>query len=254
MIVATLVIACVSTGCAELPASAKQQKLDAEIAYRERNFSRAEATLDDFLTQYPNHVESADAYYLRALCHTEQSNKYRAVADINNCIRLSRDAELAAKAHAMAGALLFEQGKFNDAATHFAQALPHLSEAPPTDLGRYRYALSLQRLGEWQKARLEFAAVFQRYPGSDLAPHARLMYEWPNDYFAIQCGAFRDSTGADDLKKKLVGKGLRAAVERRSRAGESLYIVFVGRYPRYDQAEESLREVRRHVPDALIKP
>lgn len=254
MIGATLAIAFVSSGCAELPASAKQQKLDAEVAYRERNFSRAEATLNDFLTQYPNHVESADAYYLRALCHTEQSHKYRAVADVNNCIRLSRDADLAAKAHAMAGALLFEQGKFNDAATHFAAALPRLPETPPTDLVRYRYALSLQRLGDWSKARLEFAAVFQRYPGSDLAPHARLMYEWPSNHFAIQCGAFRDAAGAEEFKKKLVAKGLSVSVDRRPRAGESLYVVFVGRYPRYDQAEESLREVRRHVPDALIKP
>ncbi len=254
LVAAALTILFALPGCAELPASAKQQKLDAEIAYRERNFSKAETTLTDFLSHYPDHVESADAYYLRALCHAEQSHKYLAVTDARNCIRLAQDSELAAKAHAMAGALMFEQGKFNEAASHFASALPGMPEAPPTDLVRYRYGLSLQRIGDWQKARLEFAAVFQRYPGSDLAQHARRMYDWPHNCFVIQCGAFRDAGGAEELKNKLVSRGLSATVERGSRSGESLYVVYVGRYPQYDQAEASLSAVRRQVPDALIKP
>jgi TolA-binding protein len=251
---ALLIAAVFLTGCAELPASAKQQKLDAEVAYRNADYRGAVGTLDTFLARYPNHREAAEAYYLRALCHAKQSNKCRAASDAQQCIRVSAQSDLTAKAHAMAGALLYESGKESAALSHFAKALRSLPEEPPTDLVRYRYALCLQHEGHWKEARLEFAAVFQRYPSSTLAAHAKRMYDWPHDYFSIQCGAFREKSGAKKLLRKINSAGLKGRIESRLRSGEVLQMVYVGKYPRHDRAQDALSAVRRQVPGSLIVP
>ena len=115
-------------------------------------------------------------------------------------------------------------------------------------------AVQLASEGRWREARLQFAAVYQRYPSSDLAPKAREMYQWPDQAFAIQCGAFRDRSGAQKLANKLKRSGLDARVETRPRSGEVLYVVYVGRYPQYRGAQEALRAIRRYVSDALIVP
>ncbi len=96
--------------------------------------------------------------------------------------------------------------------------------------------------------------MFQRYPDSPAAGHAKRMYDWPHDYFSIQCGAYREKAGATKLQEELKKAGLRARVETHPRGGEPLHKVLVGRYPRYDQARDMLRSVQHRVSDALVVP
>lgn len=245
-----------ATGCASLPASARQQLIEAYGQYCQKDYRSASSTLDGILKEYPRHQESAEAYYLRALCNAELSRRRQATSDAMSCIRYTKDSGLRARAHAMAGSLLFEADRSSEAIPHYAKALSNISDLPQKekDLLRYRYGLSLQREGRWRDSRLEFAAVFQRYPTSDLAPHARRMYDWPHDCYSIQCGAFRDRAGASKLVAKLKKVGLRVRVESRPRSGEPLQMVYEGRYQSYGLARDALRSVRRRVADALIVP
>ena len=253
-LVCILTAAPMLAGCAELPTSAKQKLLQAEREYRDADYRAARRDLDRFLGEYPHHSESAQAYYLRALCLVQQSDKAKANEDIQHCIRLSRHTNLTAKAHAMAGALLYESGNTRSALSHYAKALKNLPEQPPTDRVRFRYGLCLQRNGEWEKAKAQFSLVFQRYPDSKCAAEARKLYDCPTNAFSIQCGAFRNKSAAGELKAKLKRLGLNGRIESRPRSGEFLHYVFVGRYSRYDQAEHALGRVRHHIKDALITP
>ncbi|MBN2562413.1 MAG: SPOR domain-containing protein [Phycisphaerae bacterium] len=245
-----------ASGCAELPASAWKDLTRAETEYRDSQYDAAAARLDIFLKTYPEHRDSAQAYYLRSLCRAKQSQKSRARADALSCIKLSHTQELSAKAHAMVGELLYEEGQAAEAIPHYAAALRGLPGATlrEADVIRYHYGQCLQREGDWRGARLEFAAVYQRYPGSPCAEHAKRMYEWPYDYFSIQCGAYREKAGAGKLEAALKEAGLRARVETRPRGGELLHVVFVGRYPRYDQAQGAIAAVQRNVSDAIVVP
>lgn len=242
------------TGCVTLPPAAKQQISEAEGAYRQGNYPAAIDTLNIVLGQYPDCPESSEAYYLRALCHARQSNKSKAVEDAQRSIRLCKDDDLKAKAHATVATLLWESGKTAAAIHHYSEALKGLPETPPTDLVRFRYGLCLQREGQWGQARGEFTTISQKYPGSELAEHARRMSEWPVDGFKIQCGAFRDKAEAARLAEKLGRAGLSTKVESQLRSGETLQMVYVGQYSRYEQAQQALRAVRRHVSDSMIVP
>jgi len=239
-------------GCSQLPASAWDEINAAQSAYFARNFPAAIQKLDGVLYAYPHHAESAEAYYLRALCHAERSNYEQAAQDAERCIALSGDKNLKAKGHATAASALFELGDCERALPHYRAALSDLAEGPKHDQLRFNYATCLQKAGDWSKARLEFAMVYQRHPTSPLAERARQMSEF--DAFYIQCGAFRDRSGAESLTRRLRAAGLDARVDTKRRGGELLHVVFVGRYVSHDKASEALRLVKSRVPDAHVVP
>jgi tetratricopeptide (TPR) repeat protein len=240
--------------CAELPYSAKQELNKAGEDYRRQDYGGAQTRLDGIISSYHMYAGAAEAYYLRALVHSKQSNKAAALADAEKCVAQSQDKSLTAQAAAMAGTLAYEMGDERKALDHFARALKDLPEKPPTDLVRYRYAICLQHQGQWTEARREFGTVLQRYPQSTIAENARRMYEWKGDYFALQCGAFQDQSSAAKQMQKLRKAGLSARIDNQMRLGKTLYMVFVGQYPKYDAAQEALRSVRAKVPNAVIAP
>lgn len=241
-------------GCAELPAPAARQVAEARNDYLKRDIASARTKLDDVLTHYSMFTGAAEAYYLRSKINAETSNKAAAKRDATQCIQLAQDKELKAKASAMAGTLSFESGDDSSAVAYFSDAMKGLPEKPPADLVRFRYGVCLQRLGRWDEARRQFGIILQRYPSSDLAEHAKRMYEWRGDYFSIQCGAYQDGRAAAQLANKLKRAGLDARVESRGRLGQSLQYVLVGQYPTYVLADSALGAVRRHVSGAVIAP
>ncbi len=228
--------------------------VEAERDYRNKRYREAETKLNRYLRRYPDSPESAEAYCLRALCNVQLSHKRRAESDARRCIELSRHDDLTANAHATIATLLYETNRTREALMHFEWALRGLPDKPPADLLRYRYALSLQRDARWRDARLEFASVRRRHAGSTLAQHAQRMLDWPHDYYAIQCGAFRDRASASSMAARLKRSGLSGSVESRTRGGESLFTVYVGQYRRYAEALDALASARRQVKDAFVAP
>lgn len=240
--------------CNQPTQSDLKQVVKAETEYRNHRFEEADSTLTAFLRRFPEQPESAEAYCLRALCNVKLNNKARAEADAQTCVSLAKDSTIKANAHATLATLLYEDGKTDQALDHYAAALKVLPDKPPADLLRYRYGLCLQRAGRWQEARREFATVYQRYPGSDLAPHARRLYNWDIDGYAIQAGAFREASSASELNQKLRREGLPSRIDRIARSGEWLHTVYVGNYSTYREATSALPVVRRVVKDAFVMP
>ena len=241
-------------GCNQPTPGDLKQVMNAQVDYRNQRYREANDKLSSFLRKFPDHSDSAEAYCLRSLCNVELNNKQRAEADAQTCVRLARNADVRANAHATLASLLYESGRTDQALGHYAEALKVLPDKPPADLVRYRYGICLQRAGRWEDARREFASVYQRYPDSDLAAHARRMRDWPIDAFSIQAGAFRESSSASELNHRLKRSALPARVDRIARSGEFLYTVYVGKYAQYRDAANALPAVRRIVPDAFVMP
>lgn len=242
-----------AAGCTQVPASATQQLVRADEKFRAGQFDEAHREVDGFLKSYPRHDGSAEAYYLRALCHERLGRKRDAAADLKHCLGQSPGSVLAGKAHAMAGAIAFESGDAG-AARHFDEALKLLGDREPADSVHWLYGVLLQRQGEWKKSREHFGVVAQKFPNSRSAESARRMQAWKDDYYSIQCGAFRDAGGAQQVASKLSAAGLEARIERRSRSGEVLNTVCVGRYATYAAAVDALSRVKRHESGAVIVP
>jgi tetratricopeptide (TPR) repeat protein len=237
-----------------LPVSEKVKLVKAEEQFRAGDYAGAQAALDDIISRYPKYNETASAYYLRAHVHERSSRLAPATQDVQHCIALSKDPKLTALAHAMAGGLLFDAGNSDAARAHFERAMTDLPDEPPMDVARYRYGICLQRAGQWKQARQQFAAVSQRYAGQPIAERARRLYDWPHEFFSIQCGAFREHKPANEMSGRLRKARLNGWVHTQTRAGTKLYTVYCGRYPDYEQAKQGLVAARRVVSDAHVVP
>lgn len=241
-------------GCATLPEHARQRLLEGDRLYREKNYAAAEVTANVFLKEFPDRPESAEAYYLRALCRIQMGQRITAEGDLDRCLSLSRRDDLTARARAALGGLAFDSGRFTDAITHFGAALERMEERPPADEMHYRYGVALQREGRWDEARKQFSALLHRFPGSRYEDDARRRFSWPLKAFSVQCGAFREAASADALVKKLRGASMDARSAAESRGGRPMHVVYVGSYASYAAADEALKRIKAQVSDAIVVP
>lgn len=241
-------------GCMQLPYTELVKLNQAKQDYQKKDYNAATAKLDKIVKNYPQNPGSAEAYYVRSLCHTRMSNKAQAESDARKCLKLSRDPDLTADAHATMATLLYESDRTREAMSHFSEAFKNERGRSNEDVLIYRYALCLQREGQWKEARIQFQQVYEQFPNTTSAQHAKRLYDWRHDYYSIQCGAYRDQDAASMQNRRLQRAGLRSRVERQRRRGELLHTVYVGKYTRYGQAKDALPSVRRQVPDAFVIP
>lgn len=238
----------------QLPPHLRVQVVDADRAYRSQDYATARNKLDPIITQYPNAPESAEAFYLMALCDIRQQRYADARGRLARCLSLSKRRDLTARAHAALGNVLFESGSYPEAAAQFSEALRDLPEVPPADEVRLRYGICMQRTGKWDEARSAFSAVLHQYPNTSAATEARRRFSWTRNFFSIQCGAFYEASAAEQLVRKLRPLMSETWKEPEARFGRPMFVVYAGKYPTLAEAQEGLRSARRSVPGAFIVP
>jgi tetratricopeptide (TPR) repeat protein len=241
-------------GCTQFPEQARRSIVEGTRAYEGRQYAAAAAALDAVIRDHPAARESAEAYYVRALCRIRQGRPADARSDLDRCLDLSIRPDLTARAWATRGAVEYDAGAWDRAAEMFEKALRDLPEQPPTDQVRYRCGTALQRLGRWDDARAMYAALLHHYPDSPHASEARRRFSWNRAYFAIQCGAFANESQADALLGKIRSVLPDTRRESEARMNRPMFLVYAGRYPTYVEAERGLPQVRKHVPGAFIVP
>lgn len=241
-------------GCTVLPPHVRVQVVEADKSYRNNDYRGAEARLEPVLRDFPNHAESAEAYYIRALARVRMQRIPDAVADLEKAVKLSNRADLTGRANAALGGLYHDQGRYEPAAAALAQALRDLPEKPPADEVRYRLGVCLQRQGKWADARSAYSTLMHQFPGSRYAEDARRGFSWEHSFFSIQCGAFVNQSQAENLLRKVRSATSEVWVEPEARFGRPLHVVYAGKYATFAQAQDGLGAVRRAVPGAFVVP
>jgi len=242
------------TGCSELPPDMRQTIADADRAYRGNDIATATKKADEVIAKYASAPETAEAYYVRALCRIEQGRSRYAMADLQTCIQLSKRPDLTAKAYASLGGIQHDLGQLQIAASSFQKSLQNLPNTPPADQVRLRYGICLQRLGLWDEARTQFSTLLTRFPSSPYVEDARHRLAWNNPFFSIQCGAFVQQNQAESLTQKLRSALSEAWVEPARRFGRQMYLVYAGKYGTFAEADAGLQYARRVTPEAFIVP
>jgi tetratricopeptide (TPR) repeat protein len=241
-------------GCTTLPPSAVREIENANQAYRSRDFDRAEDMLTPVIRSHPEIPDTAEAMYLRALCHIRLHRREAARADLKRAIPLSLRPELTALAYAQLGNLAFDEEDYPQAIGCYRQAVPGLPAQRPTDQVLYQYGLSLQRCGRFADARFAWADVVMDYDGSPYADAAERKLAWPYDHFSLQCGAFSKLDSARELAGELKARGFEARILRDPRAQSTLYMVYSGRHSTFASAVTEREAIRNIVHDVFIVP
>jgi len=153
------------------------------------------------------------------------------------------------------GTLLFEDRQWDQAARNLEAAAQRMPEAPPKDAVVYRLGLCRERTGRWKAACDSFRYITRHFDGGHYLEAARRREQLKADHFAVQCGAFRQKSNAETLRGNLARKGLDAYLCEERRGRPALYVVLVGRYPGYEEAQRQLAMVREQfVSDAVLWP
>ncbi len=241
-------------GCTALPPGAVRQIENANLAYRARDYDRAEGLLTPVIRSHPQSPDTAEALYLRALCHIHRHQRDTARADLKRAIPLSQRPEVTALAYAQLGNLAFDEENYPQAAGCYRHAARGLPRQRPTDQILYQYGLSLQRSGRFADARFAFGDVIMDHRGSPYAASAQRKLAWPYEHFSIQCGAFSRLESARELAGELKSRGFAPRVLRDPRAESTLYMVYAGEYSTYAAALTDREAIRNVVHDVFIVP
>ncbi len=252
---ATAVVAVLfQVGCQSLPRPAVRGIIQSERAYRLARYDESKRLATGVIQAHPDKPDTAEAYYVRGLSRVRTNHRAEGRRDFQAAMRICGRNDLRSTLTAQLANMLMEDGRFTEASRLYETARTgQLSADRDHDLS-FRYALSLERSGAFDRARREFARVASRRAGGKLASDASAHLAWKRPYFTVQCGAYSRVDLAQAAAKTLRQQGVDAAALRSDRSAQASYVIHAGRYRDYGAAQSALSAIRRVQPDAFVIP
>jgi TolA-binding protein len=260
-LMAALLAAAMAAGCGLSP-RAQKQLTDGSQKYQAGDSAGAIAEMNAFIQENPHANQIDQAHYIRGLARHNLKQYQAAKSDFLQTIAETRSRELQAKASLAQGDLSYETGDMTLAENmyrHATENLPAGSTGSPqaaSDLpahAHYRLGCVLQRLGQWREADMQFHKVIDAYPGSEPARRSARMIN--SNAWTVQAGSYTKMASAKEGARRLSGKGFPGAQSVAVLVdGATWYVVQIGRYERYEDAQAILPRVRKAQSDAFIAP
>ncbi|MBK8915484.1 MAG: SPOR domain-containing protein [Phycisphaerales bacterium] len=245
----------ISTGCADAQRGADINKLyQAHSAYDSGDLPRAARLAGEFVAASPRGSDAGRAYYVRALIHAREGRRSAAYDDLNRALEASDDADVRWRALAQRGVMRFEDERWAEAGADLESAIERMPRSARMDWFLYRLGQALERTGRWADARAKFQRVISEFPTGPVTANARRRVALNLDHFSIQCGVFQKKDNAARVAADLGRQRLASGVYRETRPEGEHWVVRVGRYATYAEAQAALAQVRTHVADAVIWP
>ena len=244
-----------AAGCNQIPQSVMEQMEQAFQELDAKDYNGCEQMLNPIITSYGHSAGIAPAYYMRGQCRLRKAQREQAQMDFNTARYLTKDKKFRSWIDAQLGNIAFDDGSYGQACIHYRDAAKHMPQRPPADRVLYQYGVALQRTKQFANAREILRRVFTEFPSSQCASQARRKYSWDRDHYAIQCGSFSTLESANQEASRLRQEGVDAiAYPEFDDNGRKRFVIRVGRFTSYLQANRRLEAVRRVQPDAFIVP
>jgi outer membrane protein assembly factor BamD (BamD/ComL family) len=240
--------------CTDVPEEGLRLLRDGNAQYQTGQHEEAIRSTTTFIERYGKSPAAAEAHYVRGMARLAKGQRDEAGKDFYATIERSKRQELTARAKAELGNMAFDDRDFAGAADWFKDSLPQLPKQAPYDEMAYRLGVAYQRTGRWDQARKTFAAILDEYAGQPVEALARRQVAWNHDFFAIQCGAYRQAANADAQVAKLRAAGIHARTVPDTWDNQPLFVVLVGQYDNYSKALKELPRVKQIAGDAIVRP
>lgn len=205
-----------------------------------------------------------EAFYLRGLSRQRSKDIAGAKADLAEAA--TRSKWLRAQAHLALGDLAWDSDNISEAESMFAMSLAEMASpqnaksAANQDRSladrahaEYRLGCIYQRQGRWLEADEKFDRVIHEAGDSGLAKQAGLRVH--GRAWTVRACTLSRSDGASGAIARLKAQGLRDVYVQPTQINGTLkYVVQVGRYSTYEQANAILHKVREIYGDANLFP
>jgi tetratricopeptide (TPR) repeat protein len=244
----------VGGGCDTPSKRAAEQVRQADRAYRVARYEESERIASDVIRTHPDELFASEALYLRGLSRLRRGERNAAENDFLAALRRCDHRPLKALLWVQLGNMAFDDERHAAAARSYGRAVEDLPANVSAEKVWFQYGVSLQRNGEFKRARVVFGRLLAEHPSSALASSARRKLAWRHDHFSVQCGAFSSEENARSAARALREGGVNAAVARRDLRSAYPFVVLAGRFRNFGAAESALADVRRIQGDAFIVP
>lgn len=252
ILISYVVLAGLLAGCTEEISPRAAQELSAGTqAYQAGDYAQAIRHANAVLQDTGSGEAASQAWYLRGMARYQQDEIPAAEGDLQAALDETDDDTLAAKAADALGEIAYRQDDLQAAMAHFQTVLDRgQAKQPPTDHAHFRLGSIYQRQSRWADADLHFQRVIYEFPAGELVPLAR--QRSGARHWTIQAGSYAQRDNAAAAAKLFPVTAPQRTLEPVIRDGQRVYLLLVGKWTTYDQAEASLASVRQIKPDAFL--
>jgi cell division septation protein DedD len=116
----------------------------------------------------------------------------------------------------------------------------------------YRLGEVLQHEGQWRAADQQFHKAIYYFPGTESARHAALAIN--ANAWTVQAGSFARKSAAQAGTTKFTAHGMPATTAAVLLDNTMHFVIQVGRYDRFEDAQAMLPKVQTIQKDAFVSP
>jgi len=260
-----LVFCGVLGGCG-LSDEAQRQLASANAAYLAGDTGGAIREADAFLADNARSGKAGEAYYLRGAARYNQAKANsggeaenldrvqcrQARADLEQAVAKSHSADLRGKSALTLGHLAFDTDDISTADRMYRLAIDNVGKDPVMGAeAQYRLGVTLQRQGKWRDADVWFQKVMFQFPSSTPAKAAASRVN--ANAWTVQTGSFATRDNAERAAASLAARDATLPVRWQAILdGQPRYVVHVGRYMTFPDADAMRRRVRAIQSDAFV--
>ena len=229
----------------------KRQLLSAAKLVEEGSYATAIDELETFISSYPSSHEAAEAYYILGLSRLQTQNSSQAEHNFESALA---DADVPILEHYVRMSLAnlaFERQDYARAGKYYGRYLDEMPNKPPFHLAYYRYGLSLQALGRWKRADVQFSRVLYLFPQADIL--RSVQERFGRNHYAIEIGRFSSFELANEQREEFSDLVIDLPQVRRAPEGWC-YVNLYGNFSNLAQAQQALEQIRTRVSQARIVP
>jgi tetratricopeptide (TPR) repeat protein len=251
-------------GCGQTSAQGVRLLDQAYASYQNQDDPAVIRDTNAFMASDSRSNRIDEAFYLRGLARQRSKDIPGAKTDLTEAAR--RTKWLKAQAHLALGDLAWDSEDMSEAEAMFTMSLGEMGSpdnvksatSQDRSLGdrahaEYRLGCIYQRQGRWLEADEKFDRVIHEAKDSRLAQQASLRVHCRA--WTVRACTLSRSDGGPHAIATLKAHGLSGVYMQPTQINGTLkYVVQVGRYPTYDQANAVLHKVREIYGDANLFP
>ncbi|NIA06716.1 MAG: tetratricopeptide repeat protein [Actinobacteria bacterium] len=229
----------------------KRQLLNAAKLVEEGSYVPAIDELERFIDTYPSSHEAAEAYYMLGLSRLQTDDSAQAEQNFESALSAAEVPVLEYYVRMSLANLAFERQDYSRAGKYYGRYLDELPHKAPFYLAYYRYGMSLQALGRWKQADVQFSRVLYLFPQADIL--RSVQERFGRTHYAIEIGRFSSFELAGRQREEFSDLVIDLPQVRRSTEGWC-YVNLYGNFSNLAQAEQALEQIRPRVSQARIVP
>lgn len=228
-----------------------QLRQSAKLVQKNAN-AQATRKLLTLLEEQPPNAAASEALYLLGICHLRSGQTDQARRSFRQALDVAEVTTLQHYLSLSLANLAFEQGDYAAAARLYGSYLDSLPRRSPFQWAHYRYGLTLQTVGKWKQADVQFSRILHLFQQSDAYDSA--WKHFGHTHYTIELGRFPSPELAQEQRRQFPDLADQIVPAAGHEPDNWFYVNNYGKFEKLDQAKQALASIKQIAGQARIVP